>query len=307
MLDVMIKSAPIFVTILIVLIYRRRKEVPENLSKSAAFLAFNVVVPFLIFDVLKGVTISGANLRLVLVALLTIPVFLVPAAIFTIITKPVNARKAPMLFTSLDFFTYSFGLPFILVNFTNDVVKSIILMDLIIFVAYLIIGFAISDYYSKDGSDGIKNLLMKSLILNPIFWALFAAFTLSQLNIELPDKFYQFTDFFSRSFPLLTAALIAANIKLPDRKSFRLVASNFGVRLFTGIIFATALVTIFDFNPTDSTALYLLFTLPIGSFGLVFSEQNKNDIEYNAQLHIFSYSLMLIIYPFIITMLKQAF
>ena len=143
MLDTFISTAPIYLSVLLGYIFKRKRILPENASKTVATIAFNVVVPFLIFNVLYGLKFTSENIHLVYFTFAIILLMLVTSYIYTKAVKVERPLAGSILGTSIGFGIGGFAYPFILANFDNNIFQNVVLVDIVQFIVMVNLGYTV--------------------------------------------------------------------------------------------------------------------------------------------------------------------
>lgn len=304
MLDILFNTLPIFLAITITLWYRSKGKLPANFVQVTSFIAFQIVVPVLLFQILSRAEFNRDSLYLVIFSLLLVVVLLLNGWVLSRFFGKNRAQKGVLHFSQLDFYVYGFGMPFILANFANDVVGRIVLMDIVVFLCYLFVGGVIASRYSSKSAH-LKATITDNTLKSLFFWTIVVSLAVNLLNLPIPDKVYSLSNYFSQSFGLLVALLIGASVTFPKLGAIKAVLVAYFSRIAVVSMLILGASTVFAFSNMDQAAMWLTFTVPFGSFGILFATKYQNDKDFMAQLHLTSFFLAFMMYPLLIWWLKS--
>ncbi len=91
MLEILINTSPIYITIILGAIFKKYKIVPENASKTIGIIAFKIIVPFLVFNVLYGLKFTSENIGLLAMPVL---VFVIVGVASLFLAKLLKMNRA---------------------------------------------------------------------------------------------------------------------------------------------------------------------------------------------------------------------
>jgi predicted permease len=203
----------------------------------------------------------------------------------------------------MSFAVGSFAYPFIIGNFSQELFGTVVLIDFTHFIFYMIFGYIIAVKFGEKGSQRDGNLF-SVIVKSPIILTILGVFIVNYSGIRLPEEVFEISGFFSKSFGFLATFLIGISLKLPSKEQISSLVQLIGIRIVILLALIGILTYSIGFTDLERNALLLVFITPFASLPIVFAQEQKTDTEIIAQLAVLSTSLMLIIYPILIGILK---
>lgn len=302
MLEILINTSPVYITIILGAILRKYKLIPKNAAETIGAVTFKIVVPFLVFNVLYGLKFDGDNIGLLFIAVL---IFIVIGCGSWVLSKFLKASRETtgvIIISATSFAVGSFAYPFIQLNFVNEIFQNVVLMDIVLFFATLTIGYSVAVYYG-DNNSSWKSIINK-IIYNPIIISIFLTLILNYTNIIIPENIFDVSVFFAKSFGFLAALLIGLTIKLPDAKSFLLISKIFIFKNIFTVLVIFITMRFINFSNIEVNAIFLTAIVPFSTMAIIFAEEQNLNVKLAAQLSLLSLIAMLFIYPVLIVFLK---
>lgn len=303
MIDIIVKTLPIFVAIFLGFYFRNKKILPENSKEVVAKIAFNICVPALIVNVLYGLKFEGSNAILLVIPIAVMIFIAVVGVIFTKIFGFERIKKGTIVLVLLGFGIGSFAYPFIQLNFENEVFQNVVLMDVVLFFTMLTLGYALAIFFGKERKFSRK-IIINKFFKNPIIISMVLVMFINYAGIELSEEVLEGTNFFGRAFGFLAAFLIGLTLYLPESKRLPLLIKVILLRLAIIAFAVFCLLMVVDVVEIREKAILLTFFTPFSTMPVVYAIDQKLDEKLASQLVVGSTLVALVGYPLLIAFLK---
>ncbi|MCA9383478.1 hypothetical protein KC909_03870, partial [Candidatus Dojkabacteria bacterium] len=213
MLEVIKQIFPLFSVIILTYLLKYFKVIDkQKLSPSVTQIAFDIVMPVLLFEVFSAAELDFSYLLLPAITI----VFSVIAVIFILGFSKLNRIENKLLiFVAFTGLNVAPIYPLVEFNYSTDVFSKFVLMDL----GALIILFTLTINIASIGSDvkikfDIKDAL-KHIFWNPVMAAIAIGLIVNLLNLKTPDLVLNTTSYISASFGFLVSFIVGLNFELP--------------------------------------------------------------------------------------------
>jgi malate permease and related proteins len=304
MSESIMSTLPIYLSVLLGYILKKKKVLPENAAKTVAVVAFNIAVPFLIFNVLYGLKFTAENLHMVYFVLILIAAVLTIFYLYGKITKTNKKTIGSILGASMGFGIGSFAYPFILASFPNDVFQNVVLLDIVHFILMVTVGYLVVALHGDKSAVNLT-LVKQKLLLNPIVIAIVVTLGINYLNVSVSQGILDASSFFSRSFAFLATFLLGLTLELPNFKKAQRLTSVFLIRFVGVLVVIVLLVKLLPFSSVETKAVYLAFLTPFAVLPVIFAEEQGTDTAIISQLALFSSLIYLFLYPLVIVLVQS--
>ena len=300
MLDVLINSLPIFVAIGLGKFFSDKKLLPANASTIISTLAFKLIGPFFVFNVLYGISIQNKNSYLFIEPLIVFFSVLVASFLAGKYLFKLKSKKLGAMILCLITFGAGSVYPFVDRNFSERIFQDFVIVDTFSFLIFLIVGSIIAFNFGKKKQIDIKEIVLRPF-KDPFTLTMILTFLIVIFKIKVPSVIVETSKFFKESFFLLASLLVGMGLKLPDRK---IVFNLAKIYLFRTIFIICLIALLFSLNKAQIKPFYLVFLAKYSVMAVVYAKEQGLDYQFASQLVLFSMIAELVFYPIIITVLQ---
>lgn len=296
MLQVLLNSSPILVAILFGYLSSQRQWIDPKAKEAIAFIAFKIIVPFLVVKSFAGVKFDSNNANIIsgVMILLTIS-YLISFLVGKVLRM--RRKQTGVLVSMLPTFAIGpFTYPFVLANFDQDVFRGVVLIDIIQFLSILVISYSLASVFGTSKKTSWLEVMAR-LYKNPVIISIAVIMILNYMNVTLPESLLNFADFYSRSFGFLAAFFIGLSLKMPKLGEAKLATSIIMGRVVVVIVVLGGLFSLGLISPIFHKAFYLSFLAPIATLPSIYIRKFGLDETLGSQLVLMSYALSILIFP----------
>lgn len=297
-------SAPLFITIGLVLFLRQKNILPTNTSEILGPLIFKLVLPAFVFGVAYNLEFSFEDIYLI-IAFGAANLFIICGILFF---GTIRGIEKPLLGSiMLSFLAYSVGpvaYPFTQLNFDEGVFAKVVILDIVLFVTIMILAPIISAVLDPKTETNYRKII-KTVFTDVILISVTIGLVLNSLNIDLPESATNTVSYIGDSFLLLITVFLAMTLEKPDSKVIKqLTIATFG-RLVGAIAVGTLLVLLFNPESDMEKAIFLTLFTPFSAYPIMYAQKHNLDMQFMTQSIIFSRVVVYLLYPLLIAFLIQ--
>ena len=296
-------SLPLFLTLGLVVLLRKKGVFQESLSNALSPLIFKLVLPVFAFNIIYNLKFGLDDwpvLLFIFVANLSL-LFLI--VLLNKVTKFEKPLLGTLLLLSLAYSVGPVAYPFVQLNFEQEVFSKVVSIDVVLFVSIMVFGPLVASLFDDSKKTDFKNIL-RSVVSDPVLVAVFLGGVLNYLKIDLPVSLEKSAEFLGGSFVFLVTVFVGLSLKLPDTKRLSLLIGATASRLVVSLVLSFVVVKLFAPAREMALAIPLTLFMSFSSFPLVYTDKHKLDSQLVAQASIFSRLVVFILYPILITILK---
>lgn len=307
MLEVISNSLPIFLSVFIGYLLVSKKFVPKDASKTIGTIAFYIAGPALIFSTFYGLRFERENILIFLAPIALQLILIICAFILGRILSLSNKQKGALVLCMI-LFGSGVVYPFVTQNFSEEIFQTFVTVDILQFILYLLIAPVIGVYlgskYGKKTKVNLKDMLLK-IFKDPFLLTMLITLILTYSGLKIPSFLIDTSEYFAKSFFFLIALFVGMILVLPSLKDIYHVGILYISRLGIVAIFLYLFINIFSLNELQITSSILVFSAPFALITVVYSKEYGLDSEFATKLVLFSLVAQLVVYPVLITGIKQ--
>jgi predicted permease len=247
-----------------------------NLETDAvSALNFNILSPALVFHSVYNSNIGGDELASIALSFIVFQAVMLSLAWFVLRVQAVSAEQRSNVFLAvISMNVGNYGLSLVAFAFGEAVLSRAV----IIFIVNATMNYTIGVYIASNGNVGAKDALI-AVLRNPPLYAVFVAFGLRALNIEMPVVA-------SRSIQTLAEAaipmmLIMLGLQLarfqPVPRIWNLLATGISLRMLLAPIVAMLISSVFALTGDAHIAFVLQASMPTSVVSLVLATEYRLD------------------------------
>jgi len=304
-MDTVLLLLPLITVALIGYFAGRKKLFEENFSSQINKFLFFIALPIFLLGSFDGISLSYAKDFLPFILINTVIICAFYFAIY-LIAKTLKVRKettAAILTPSLSGNTFYFGFPILYAVFAQEhITYAIIYMNFVLLSDYL--GIFMISRLMGDKFSLIKQL--SDFIKTPIVLATLIALLLMLLQISLPDKILEVTDFFGKTISTMAlfslGLYFAKGVDLADLKS-PFVVTIIKLMLFPLITY----IVVYHIIPLPEVAAQtsvILTCMPSAVYNIIIADTYKTKKEITATSILLTSLLFIVTSIFWINLVK---
>ena len=304
-MDTILLLLPLISIALIGYFAGRKKFFDENFSSQINKFLFFVALPIFLLGSFDGITLEYALNFLPFILINTVIICAIYFAIYIIAKslKVKNESTAAILTPSLSGNTFYFGFPILMALFGEEhVTYAIIYMNFVLLSDYLGI-FMITRLMGEKFSLSKQ---LTDFIKTPIVLATIIAILLMILQMSLPEKVLEFTEFFGRTISTLAlfslGLYFAKGLNLADLKSPFIVAT-IKLMLFPLVTY----IVVYHIIPLPKVAAQtsvILTCMPSAVYNIIIADTYKTKKEITATSILLTSLLFIVTSIFWINLVK---
>ncbi len=304
-MDTVLLLLPLITVALIGYFAGRKKLFEENFSSQINKFLFFIALPIFLLGSFDGISLSSAKEYLPFIFINTLIMCVLYFAIYQVakILKVKKESTAAILTPSLSGNTIYFGLPILLAVFAQEhITYAIIYMNFVLLSDYL--GIFMISRLMGDKFSLIKQL--SDFIKTPIVLATLIALLLMLLQISLPDKILEVTDFFGKT--ISTMALFSLGLYFAKGVNLADLKSPFVVTIIKLMLFPlVTYVVVYHIIPLPEVAAQtsvILTCMPSAVYNIIIADTYKTKREITATSILLTSLLFIITSIFWINLVK---
>jgi hypothetical protein len=278
-------------------------KLPDNTENVLSFVLFKIVVPFLLFDVLYGVTFSNKDIPVVLAVLVLDIILIALAYVIAYFFNLSKKTTAALVISMIGFSVGVVAYPFTQLNFDNSVFQSVVVVDILLLIVLFFGGPLFGSIYNSEKDLNIKSVL-KQIFTDATLLVVFLTIIISQLQIKIPEFATDVAAYFGSSYAFLVVLYTGMTIDIPNLKEVAQFSAIYALRLIVVLAVLAVTLNLADLSDPVSIALPLAFIAPFTSFGLYYTEKYNLDSKFVASLSVISILISFLIYPVVISFLR---
>lgn len=304
-MDTIFLLFPLISIALIGFLIGRRKLFDDNFSSQINKFLFFVALPIFLLGSFDGISLTYAKdfLPFIFINTLIICAFYFAIYLVAKILKVKKESTAAILTPSLSGNTFYFGFPILLSVFAQEHISyAIIYMNFVLLSDYLGI-FMITRLMGEKFS---LRKQLSDFIKTPIVLATLIALLLMLLQISLPDKILEITDFFGKTISTMAlfslGLYFAKGVNLADIKS-PLIVATIKLMLFPLVTY----VVVYHIIPLPEVAAQtsvILTCMPSAIYNIILADTYKTKKEITATSILLTSLLFIITSIFWINLVK---
>lgn len=302
MIDILLKSLPIFVTVLIGYVIKRKNFLSQDAVKTLSTVAYNISGPFYVFFVLGSIDIRSVNISIWIIPLVMFFLMFSISFLFFKLSKT-DTKTLGVIILSTTLFGAGALYPYVERNFSKIVFQQFVVMDLLAFCIFLLFipaGLKFLSRTEQDLKQGIKNAFKDPFLLSILF-----TFGLRIFNITIPVFLLDISSYIGGSFFFLITLLAGITFKLPDSKNISKVVAIYLFRLILAVSMVLALGVFIGADKKVLVSALLLYIAQVSLMAPVLANKNGFDDELATQLALFSITIQLVLYPVAIFIIQN--
>ncbi|MCK4781830.1 AEC family transporter [Candidatus Parcubacteria bacterium] len=274
------KTLPLIIIFLIGYFFKKKNILKKQDSEIFGKLLINLVIPAVIIGSFSKMTIESSLIYLPISGLIVVLTLAVAGFIFARFLKLEHKTKGVFVTTFPTLEGGTLGYAFMLSAFGELGLSRIVLFDLANAIFLFTVVYFISCRFGND-SARTKDAVVK-LLKSPIIWAIFIGLAFNLIGFQ--NAFLSnFLDIVGGSVLVLVMLMLGLEFR-PIISSFKLPAIEILLKTSIGLALGFLLTSLFNLTGVEKVAVIVGASLPPSFVTLIFSQENKLDVQYNANL-----------------------
>lgn len=302
MIQVLTNVAPFLLTIAIVKIFQQFKIVEKKHKDGIIALGWNIVFPALMIIIFQETSISVADLKFSLMAIIS---WILLGLIGLITAKLLKLNRKQEGTLIIGFLSLSIGIliyPLVELSYSAEIFSSVVIYDLLgHFFLLMTLTYAIAVKYGASKTTNIQENIRK-ILFSPIIISLIIGIFLSITNVKIPIL-NNTLEYISAAFGFLIAAILALTLSLPKKDDLTIISVASVLKLIAGLLIGAILVYLFGLKGDLATAIIISTAAPVSLTTIIFAETEKLDSKLMAQFTVMSLLISLIALPIVMAVL----
>jgi len=302
MIEVLINSLPIFVAIGLGKLFVYKKWLPYEASKVVSSIAFKIVGPLFIFNVLHNISIEPEHFYFVIIPVVVFfVVLLVSYLAGRYIFKLSHGQIGAVVLCLISSGAGSVY-PFVHSNFPEETFKNFVIVGTFSFLIFLVGGSLVAFKLGRETKISVRQMILR-FIKDPFLVSIVLTLAIALSGIKVPSFLVEISEFFTPSFFFLISLFIGMVLKVPDKSLLMRVLAIYIFRVVVIVCLITLFSVVFSLNKSEIQPFYLVFLAQYAVLAVAYAKEQELDYEFASQLVLFSMVAQLVIYPFVIYLL----